>query len=72
LEKSFFFRTYIPPKIGFFTNYTTWQTSNFYSTGRVDPDAPLEMKIKKKKKEIFVREIIQLFPTKVMIAWFLC
>ncbi len=34
--------------ISCFTNYTTWRSSNFYSTDRVDPDAPLEMKIKKK------------------------
>ncbi len=34
----------------------TWETSNFYSTDRVDPDAPLEMKIKKLKKNFFVQE----------------
>jgi len=28
-------------------------TTNFYSTDRVDPDAPLEMKIKKTKKKFF-------------------
>jgi hypothetical protein len=45
-----------PSKISFFTNYTTWQISNFYSTDRIDPDAPFEMKIEKSKKKIFVWE----------------
>jgi hypothetical protein len=49
------FQRYTPSKISFFTNYTSWQTSNFYSTDRVDPDAPLEMKIEKTKKKFFVR-----------------
>jgi len=53
LEKNFFFRGYTASKISFFTNYTTWQTSLFYSTDIVDPHAPLEMKIKKTKKKIF-------------------
>jgi hypothetical protein len=48
--KKIFFSGYTPPKISFFTNYTTWQTSNFYSTDRVNPDAPLKMKIEKAKK----------------------
>jgi hypothetical protein len=53
LEKNFVFRGYTVSKISFFTNYTTWQTSHFYSTDMVDPHAPLEMKIKKTKKKIF-------------------
>ncbi len=52
-KKNFFFREYTPSKISVFTNYTSLQTSNFYSTDRVDPDAPLEMKIEKSKKKFF-------------------
>jgi hypothetical protein len=55
-EKKFFFSGYTPSKIRFSLNYTTWQTSNFYSTDRVEPDATLEMKIKKTKKKIFLFE----------------
>jgi hypothetical protein len=55
LPKKFFFSGVhpTPSKISFFTNYTTWLTSNFYSTDRVDPDAPLEIKIKKNEKKFF-------------------
>ncbi len=56
LRKKMFFSGVPPPKISFFMNYTTWQTSNFYSTDRVDPDAPLEIKIEETKKKFFVRE----------------
>jgi len=47
LKNKHFFRGHTPSKISFFTNDTSWQTSNFYSTDRVDPDAPLEVKIEK-------------------------
>jgi len=53
-KKIFFFGGVPPSKISFFTHYTTWQTSNFYSTDRVDPDAPLEIKIRKTKKKNFL------------------
>ncbi len=53
-KKIFFFRGHTTSKISFFTNYTTWQNSNFYSTDRVDPDTPLEMKMKKTKKKFVV------------------